>query len=425
MFRKDEPLIIYGFDFLAKEIYHELKNKCNILFFLDRAHDGEIYDNTPIYSLDNSDVPEKTMKYKEVILLVTIISDIEKILNDTTSRIKNVKYFSLYKLFTSCKLKWDTEFIETQNPETLSVLDKMLDGEKTDISCIILVGTAYTELLGMLYIDEWKNALFILERYVSQSIADNMKSKGMYCLYEKNAVEYYDISYMIADYARRMNIPVFGHDHMQLSRAFLSNNIHVLEDGLANYDGISKNQYFIILDCGRRYYSFGYDELVQEMILTNRLFEVPESIKSKIKWVNPALLWVKKSYEDKRHITDIMGFEYDIICKEVESGRDIIFLTEPNIADGEVILNVDEQMKVYSKILSRYPQSKVMIKPHPADNIDYASYFPQHFVMTKRFPIQLLEWFDIKISKFIIMNGSSCVDFFKNRYPIDIYDNDL
>ena len=112
-----------------------------------------------------------------------------------------------------------------------------------------------------------------------------MVQMNMYCLYEKTPVEYYDLTYVIADYARRYNIPVYGHDHMRLSRAFINNKIKVIEDGLANYDFKYSQNYNCYLDNGRQYFPFGYDEIVEKVVLTEQ-FDIPEQLLKKWKLYN-------------------------------------------------------------------------------------------------------------------------------------------
>ena len=74
-FEKNEPVIIYGFDFIGKEIYHAIKKQVNVLFILDREHDNECYDNTAIYSLDNECINYITDKYGKIKLIISILSD--------------------------------------------------------------------------------------------------------------------------------------------------------------------------------------------------------------------------------------------------------------------------------------------------------------------------------------------------------------
>ena len=423
-FKSGEPIIIYGFDFLGREIYHEIKDKVNVVCFVDRAHDKERYEGVPVFSLDNDEIILKTQEYSEVKFLNAIVSDTDKIVEDTIARIKNARYVSLYQIFAWHKVKNNQDFIEEQNAETLVLLNQILENRNTEISNIILVGTSYTELLAMLYLKDWSTSLFIMERYVSESIVQKMKDKGLYCLYEKHPVDYYAICYIIAEHAKTRNIPVWGHDHMQLSRAFLLNGINVLEDGLGNYDYKYAQRYPIFLDGGRYYASLGYDELVKKVVLTGQ-FDVPKELVDKAEIITPSLLWSEKTEQEKINISDIMGFDYENIHSQVISGRSIVFLTEPNIAAGKMLMTVEEQINLYKKILSNYKEVEIIIKPHPADSIDYSLSFENCFIIDRRFPIQLMDWLGLKVSKFIVMKGSSCINIFKGKYKVDIYDKDI
>lgn len=423
-FEKSEPVIIYGFDFLAKEIYHEICEKVEILFFLDRGHDGEKYESTSIYSLDNDRILEIARGYKSITFLVSIVSDTEKIVKDTVSRIKNTHFVSLYTIFSTCKIKYNKAFVGKQNNETLSALRGAIARKKPKFKKIILVGTVYTLLLSMLYIEDWKNCLFVMERYISPSIIEKMKKMGLMLLYEEFPVEYYDLSYMLSDVAKEWSIPVWGHDHMNLSRAFVKNNINVLEDGLGNYGFQYNAQYNITLDEGRKYYPLGFDELVNTVILTGQ-FEIPAELLPKTRIVSLPSLWRKRNEIEKKEISDIMGVPYEDIVVQNNNGKRIVFLTEPNVSSGEMIMSVTEQIKLYRSILSHYLTDKVIIKPHPADTIDYSVHFSDCYILDKNFPVQFLDWFDIRIERFIIMKESSCLNLFKDKYTVDIYDGDI
>lgn len=422
-FEKNEPVIIYGFDFIGKEIYHAIKKQVNVLFILDREHDNECYDNTAIYSLDNECINYITDKYGKIKLIISILSDEKNILRDTKNRINNIEYTSIYTVLAECRIKKDNEFRELKNKRTLSLLENILQNRKTELKYIVLVGTAYTELLSLLYLGDVKNTLFIMERYIAPEVNETMVQMNMYCLYEKTPVEYYDLTYVIADYARRYNIPVYGHDHMRLSRAFINNKIKVIEDGLANYDFKYSQNYNCYLDNGRQYFPFGYDEMVEKVVLTEQ-FDIPEQLLKKVEIIQPSKLWDELSYEKKIFMANIFDFPYEEVRERIKNKKCIILLTEPTISDGEKIKSCDEQIKMYRSILSNYSSSNIMIKPHPADIIDYSVYFKDKFILNRYFPIQMLDWFGLPVDRYIVMKESSCCNIFKGKYNVDIYDGE-
>ena len=79
---------------------------------------------------------------------------------------------------------------------------------------------------------------------------------------------------------------------------------------------------------------------------------------------------------------------------------------------------------MYRSILSNYSSSNIMIKPHPADIIDYSVYFKDKFILNRYFPIQMLDWFGLPVDRYIVMKESSCCNIFKGKYNVDIYDGE-
>lgn len=422
-FEENEPVIIYGFDFLSKEIYENIKKKVNVLFFLDRAHDNESFAGTKIYALTNDKIYHITAKYKKIKVIIMILSDVDKISADLNDKFDNVEPLSLYKVIMKCKLLYDKELTTQLNEQTNSILTNILRDNPINIKNIVLVGTSYTELLGILYLKDWKDSLFIMERYVPESVFHKMREQGLSCLYEKKAVQYYAICYLIAEYAKKWGIPIWGHDHMQLSRAFLNNKINVLEDGLGNYDFKYTAQYTSILDNGRKYDVLGYDRLVERVVLTGQ-FDIPEELIHKVEVVEPVAMWRKKEEKEKKLISYIFGFPYRELLTKSQEGKNIIFLTESSIDVGEEVMTRENQIKLYKNILANYPIEQVMIKPHPADVNNYSELLPGYVVLDKKFPVQMVEWFDINVAKMVMMKESSCVNIFRDRYAVDIYDNE-
>ncbi len=420
-FFSGEPVIIYGYDFIGREIYQEIKIKVNVLCFIDRSHDGEHYDDIGIYSLDNPQMKLITRKYDKIKLINSIISDSDRVKHDVLNKIQNVKYCSLYDIFAECKIKYNVNFQAQQSMRIIQSLNRVVSNKKPDFDNIVLVGTTYTLLLTFLYLDNWKDTIFIMEKYVASFIEKNMQRKGIRCLRENYSGEYYDLCYMLAKYSKIWGVSILGHDHMNLSRAFLSCGIIVIEDGLANYDFEYSKEYRIILDNGRIYRPFGYDEIVNRVVLTGQ-FNLPIEIENKIELISPLSLWKKKNIEDKKEIMEIIGFPYDDLIDNVRKGRNIVFLTEASmIADGNK-LTIEQHVDLYKKILSNYPSDNIMIKPHPSDYINYEEYFPDYFVLERRFPVEMIEWCDIRVKKFIISDECSCRDIFKENFEVDVFD---
>lgn len=419
-FKKDEPVVIYGLDFLGKEMYLELKGKVNIICFIDRSHDMEYFDDIPVFSIDNTRLNTLFMQYEKVKVLVMILSDWDSIKEDIMTRFKNTVPISPYLVTSSLKTN-KMNFFEHKQPLAMNIVKKMINNEPVQIDKIVLVGTSYTELLSFLILPDCQNALFVAERFFPAGVVDKMTKHDIPCLYEEEAGEFYDICYLIAQYAREKRIPVYGHDHMLLSRGFFENSITVIEDGDANYAFKHAISYHNILDNGDTYYPFGFDRHVNRVLLTG-LMDVPRELEGKAECIDPVALWKAKSQEEKRVISDIFSFPYDEIQDLVQMGKDILFLTEAYAyVNGDNVISVEKQVQLYKEILSNYDSDRIFIKPHPSDNADYAKLMPEYKVIPKQFPMQMLKWTDVGLKKVILLWGTTCMYVFSNGYDIDVY----
>ncbi|MEE1010336.1 MAG: hypothetical protein UH963_14510 [Agathobacter sp.] len=421
IFETEDVIAIYGFDFLGKEVYNIIKNKVKKVFFIDRAYNGAMYDNAPVFSLESEEIIPFTSEFDEIKVINMVISDENKIENDVMARLKNASMESVYEVLVKARLLYDKGFMDELNSKTKQTIDRILKNEKPNFRNIILVGTTYTQLLSIMYVDNWEESMYIMERYIDVSIANSMKENELCCLYEKTPIQYYSLTYVIAAYARRWNIPVYGHDHMSLSRAFLTNRMNVVEDGAGNYDIKYAGQYPIVLDNGRNYYSLGFDELVNKVILTGQ-FEIPCELRDKAEVIDPQYMW--KKVRDKEKLLSILGLTSEVLSDANSVNGSILFLTETNISAGAELRTQDEQVLLYKEILSNYPTDLVFIKPHPADKIDYNLCLPEYKIIRKSFPIQILMWLDVKFSRVVLMQESSCLNIFNDMCEVDVYNDD-
>ena len=83
---------------------------------------------------------------------------------------------------------------------------------------------------------------------------------------------------------------------------------------------------------------------------------------------------------------------------------------------------MENQIQIYRHILSKYSKQQIVIKPHPADCNNYKEIFPEYIILDKIFPMQMIEWCDIEVERYVVMKGSSCEKIFKDKYLVDVYD---
>ena len=419
-FKKKEPVIIYGLDFLGKEIYCELKEWAHVLCFIDRSHDGKRFDGVRIFCLDNKELDKIVALYEKIKVLIMIQPEWMLISGMITDRFSNVVPLSLYEVTSYIKMR-EPVFFSHKQQKALEIVRNILDNRPAGIRRIVLTGTSYTELLSFLILPDWQHCLYVAERFLQPGSVKNMTDAHIACLYEEEAGEFYDICYLIAAYAKKYHIPVYGHDHMLLSRPFLENGIVVVEDGNANYDVKYAVANESVLDDGKRYQPYGFDQHVQKVFLTG-LMEIPQELEQKAVCINPYQCWCTKTEEEKQMITSIFSFPYDKISTLIRQGKNILFLTEPYAyMDSGKIITVQQQVEMYREVLACYDKDSVLIKPHPADKTDYAVRMPDYTVIDREFPIQLLMWTGLEIKKVIMFWDTTCMYSVSNICETDVY----
>lgn len=419
-FEENEPIAIYGLDFLAKEIFNQIRDKVNVVCFIDRSHDKEIYHGIPVYSLNNSELQDVMKDHAAIKVVVMIMHDWALIQKDILNYCKNAIPISFYHISSWIKFHRMDVFANKQSMAK-DILEKILRDEETDIDKIVLVGTGYTQLLAMLMLPRWENTLYIVERFFPKKLVDKLEKYNIPCIDEEYAGEFYDFTYLIAEYARERKIPVYGHDHMLLSQAFLEDSIHVIEDGDVNYIPQRAKNFVRILDDNRIYYSFGYSNQVEELFLTG-LMEIPQEIIHKVVKIEPVNLWKSKNDEEKMILSDIFSFPYAEIDNLVREGKNILLLTEPYTKmKGRHSISVEKQISLMEEVLSFYDSKKVIIKPHPSDDVDYKKYFPECSIIDKYFPIQMIKWAGIELDKIVMTGKHTCMYALRDVYQIDIH----
>lgn len=166
---------------------------------------------------------------------------------------------------------------------------------------------------------------------------------------------------------------------------------------------------------------FGYDETVNKIYLTENLCkEIPKGLEKKVEIINLKELWNKKSEEEKKIILDIFNFNDKI--REKITKNIIMLFTQPLSEDN--MISEEEKIEIYSKILAKYNNQTVMIKPHPREKTDYSRYFPNCYVMEEKYPVEILELVGINIKKAVTVFSSAVFGLGKN-IEIDFYGTEI
>ncbi len=383
----NSKVIIYGCDSIGQELFWEIKDSVNVVAFIDRTFVGKAYENIPIYAYDAPQMSE-ILNNEKVLVIVTPMAYWDEIYKDLSTLYTNVRIWSVYALFALAE-----NDLSLPNGK---ILKKVVNQEKINIDRIVVITTVYSLLLYILVNPSFCNTVYIFGEGFPLDVLERFKKYAEYVYggdkFSRNSDRVNDIANLFAIYAKRYNIEVWGHDHVVPAYSFPRQLFHVIEDGTANYNRIYASYYTKVLDDGSIYVPMGFGGLVNKVYLIGKK-TIPSDIKSPVEIINPKKLWNKLCDEMKKDIMDIFSFQYDKIHALSLEGRSIIFLTEPLYKNSK--LTYHKQVQLIKEIMRKYDNSKVIIKPHPGDDICYEEYFPRCAVLRDRFPFELLIWGDV------------------------------
>ncbi|WP_130890930.1 glycosyltransferase family 52 [Fusobacterium ulcerans] len=214
---------------------------------------------------------------------------------------------------------------------------------------------------------------------------------------------------------------VYGQDHTAIgNKLLLAKNFILLEDGLMNYKEKkdSKLKYYI-----KRIFLkkaiLGQASNVKKIYLTG-LAPIPEEIAHKVEIINLKELWNKKTLEEQNEILDI--FSFDLNIKEKIKRRNMILFTQPLSEDG--IITEKEKIELYSKIIRKYDNEKLVIKKHPREKTDYKEIFNNILVIEESFPAEIFDFLDIKFEKIITIFSTAALNLSQD-INIDFYGTEV
>lgn len=261
--------------------------------------------------------------------------------------------------------------------------------------------------------DDLDNICFIFD----SSFSSDKKLKKNLLLKEKKRFK--RIANIFFDYFKlkklnlSKNVKVYGADHIRGANFFLKRyEFYLIEDGMMNYAKQTykrtiKNLLFSKPKLGR-------DKNVKKIYLTG-LAQIPEEIKDKVEIVDLKKLWKLKTKEEQEEILEVFGFNREILEKIKE--KNTILFTQPLSEDG--ILNEQEKIELYSKIILKYPKEKLIIKTHPREKTNYIEFFKEILILDKSFPAEIFELLDIDFDRTITLFSTAAFGV-KAKY-IDFY----
>ena len=138
-------------------------------------------------------------------------------------------------------------------------------------------------------------------------------------------------------------------------------------------------------------------------------------------------LWDQKNVSEKNILLDIFSVPDSKLFKLLEQNKNQIFLTQAFQTNpvGGLKITQEKMIIFYKKILKNYDSSRVIIKVHPRDDIDYEKYFPNYSICYDRFPFEFLYLMNMldKVDKLISINSTAAYGLPENC-KIDLYEQE-
>jgi len=302
----------------------------------------------------------------------------------------------------------------------IPLLINFLTQTNTDIDKICIVGTPYGLLLYLLFIGNSKNTLFIFYgNYPLASAIENLRKNHYVCLeldniklsHKENELNLSIVDF-IASHLNQYSIPVYGQDTSPFIAKFINERFTLFEDGRISY--ISKFD----AQKTKGFHVSIYNEGISSIIYTG-LEKIPLCLREISTLVDIKVLWKSLPSDQQKFVQDIFGFNASKLNVLLATGHDTILFTRNYAKAGKC--KYSEQVNMYKDVLSNYDANKVIIKPHPNDNVDYLQIFKDNIVLPSSIPAELIWLCDLKINRVVSVDDSSNIFGTLDNVAIDLY----
>ena len=131
-------------------------------------------------------------------------------------------------------------------------------------------------------------------------------------------------------------------------------------------------------------------------------------------------LWKKKQFEEQIEILKIFNIKTEFFNKIKK--RKIILFTQP--LSEEKVISEKEKVELYIKIISKYKEEEIIIKPHPREKTEYSKYFRAAIIIEEKFPAELLYLIGVELDKVVTIFSTAAFIFGKD-IKIDFYGTEI
>ncbi len=296
---------------------------------------------------------------------------------------------------------------------------------------ICCVSTAYSLLLYLLHTKEEdiKETFFFFHHTISDDISQGFEG-NCYKLshFSKNRLTR-NVKFRFLfwyKYIKIFKLPsfrdkqLFIQDHLEHSAIMIGHKKYTLIEDAPGSLNFYENGFWGKIDrefqarpaykikkiiCGPTIYkSFGHNEQCTDIILSS-MYDLDYLNRKCLHYVNINNNWAETSEHKKNYIRKLLSL--DVVDTKVYEGKSIILFTQP-LYSGCVSRGVHEE--IYRKIISKYPQDKLVIKVHPRDMFPYETIFPKIVVVRNTLPSQFLQILGIQFEKAVTVFSTAVFD---------------
>lgn len=316
---------------------------------------------------------------------------------------------------------------------------------------ICLVTTVYSFFLYLLIKGYNENDIYIFTAWFPKEISKNVKHiqmpkvifrgkkfaelnsiSGIY----KNIVGFFKYFYgylklRILLFIKTFNcdVEVYGHAQTPFSYIFFENTSNIIEDGMENYTAkickthkINRFIDIILHICGIYFLNqcecYGSHKKVKNVYLTNEFYH--PLLKDKVQKINIKELWNNLSKGEQEKLLEIFNVNIEGIDFTKKTA---ILLTEPLAESSTINITQEEELTMYNKIIDKFSDYHIIIKPHPRDTKDFEKIFPNMKIIDKSFPIEMLTMLNIHPTVVCSIVSTALYNFENSK--IYVYDGEL
>lgn len=218
---------------------------------------------------------------------------------------------------------------------------------------------------------------------------------------------------MLGEYLKsdvRVNLFI---DQGVFGQYFIKNNkdVYLYEHGNGNYCVGPYPNYKMIKKFLGITEGYGRHSRVKRIYLQHPE-KAPKDIIHKVTGFSIKNLYNKLFLKEQQNLLSFFGIH------KINKTSDVIILTQPISEDG--FYSEREKIEIYREIIdSRFPsdKSRVVIKPHPRDKTNYGKYIPDVMLLPRSFPMEILNFTNIRFIKAITICSSAVYNF---EYDISV-----